>query len=430
MNRLSIPHRLAALLRPGAAALLLAATPLLAQAQAAAPPAAGASAPAQTLRPEIAKPLQAAQELIRAGNYKDALAKIAEAEAVPNPTPWEALVTRRVKAPAAFGAGDLPLALNSFEAALASPLLVGNDRRALMETTIKLAVQTKDMPRAARWLKTYFDEGGTDPALRALYPQVLGVAGDHAGAVREARALVEADDAAGRPTPDAVLRTLGTSANAIHDAASYQFALEHLVVATGRADYWNDLIGRVTRREGFAEERLRLDTYRLMQAVGVELEGEDYVEIAERAQQAGQPMEALKALDTAKDRGLLGSIKNQAGLAKLRDQVGKAAAQDLGSLAESEKSAQAAKEGTALVNVGLAVLAGGDAERAAALMNQGIAKGGLRRPDEAQLRLGMALARAGRDDDAQRAFAAVKGSDGTTDLARLWTLYLKSKAKK
>ncbi len=393
------------------------------------PPAAAASAP-QSIRPEVAKPLAAAQESIRASNYKDALAKIAEAEAKPDLTAWERLVISRTKAPAAYGGGDLPLALSSLEASLTSPLLPAADRRPMLDTTIKLSVQMKDLPRAVRWFKAYFDEGGSDAGLRALYPQVLGVTGDHAGAVREAIAVVKANDAEGKDSPDALLRTLGASAQAAKDDAGYQFALEHLVVSTPRPDYWADLISRVGRREGFADDRLRLDTYRLMQAVEVELEGDEYVDIAERAQLVGQPIEASKALDTAKEKRLLGQIKNQAALAKLRDQVGKAAAHDLASLDDSEKSALAAKEGNAAVNVGLALLAAGKAERAVGLMQQGIAKGGLRRADEAQLRLGMALVRAGRADDAKRTFALVQGNDGTADLARLWLLHLRSQAAK
>lgn len=393
------------------------------------PSASAASAP-QVVRPEVGKPLTAAQEAIRAGNYKDALAKLAEAESKPDLTTWERLVISRTKAPAAYGAGDSTLAMSSFEASLASPMLPAADRRLILETTIKLAVQMKDMARADRWLKTYIAEGGNDPALRQMYPQVLGVIGDHAGAVSEAKAIVLANDAAGKPSSDALLRTLGASANATKDDASYQFALEHLVVSSPRSDYWADLISRVIRRQGFADERLRLDTYRLMQAVGVELEGDEFVEIAERAQQAGQPIEALKALDTAKEKGLLGQIKNQAGLNKLREQIGKAAAQDLASLDDSEKSALAAKEGNAAVNVGLALLAAGRTERAVGLMQQGLAKGGVRRPDDAQLRLGMALARAGRTEEAARTLATVGGSDGTADLARLWALHLKAQPKK
>lgn len=403
--------------------------PALTQTPAAAANAA-ASAPAPALRPEVAKLLRPAQEMIAAGQYKDALAKIAEAQALPDLTPYEAMIANRLEAPAAFGAGDKRLALASLEAVLESPAFPAADRLPVMETTVKLARELDDYPRALRWLERYVGEGGKDPGLRALYPQLLRATGDHAGAVREIKALIAADEAAGQPTPENLLRTMAASAHAIGDQASYQLALEQLVASTGRADYWADLISRVSARPGFAEERLRLDVYRLMQQVGVDLAGDEYVDLAERAQQAGQPNEALKALDTASAKGLLAQVKNQAGLQKLRDQVGKAAAQDRSSFDDSEKSARAAKDGNALVSLGLAVLSVGQAERAVALMQQGIAKGGLRRPDEAQLWLGMALIRDGRRDEAQRTFAAVTGSDGTADLARLWSLYLKSKPAK
>ena len=63
-------------------------------------------------------------------------------------------------------------------------------------------------------------------------------------------------------------------------------------------------------------------------------------------------------------------------------------------------------------------------------MTQGQAKGGLRRPDDAMLHLGVAQWRAGKADDAQRSFAAVKGADGVADLARLWGLFVASAARK
>jgi hypothetical protein len=421
---------LRAALHRAAAVLLAAVTPLPAVAQTAAPAASAASAPAAALRPEVAKLLRPAQEMIVAGQYKEALAKIAEAQALPDLTPYEAMIANRLKAPAAFGAGDKPLALASLEGALESPAFPAADRLAVTETTVKLARELGDFPRALRWLERYLREGGKDPGLRALYPQLLRATGDHAGAIREVKALIAADEVAGRPTPENLLRTMAASANAIGDQASYQLALEQLAVTTGQPDYWADLISRVSARPGFAEERLRLDVYRLMQQVGVDLGGDEYVDLAERAQQVGQPIEALAALDAASAKGLLAKIKNQAALQKLRDQVAKAAAQDRSSFDESERSARAAKDGDPLVSLGLAVLSAGAADRAVGLMQQGIAKGGLRRPDEAQLWLGMALTRAGHPDEARRAFAAVTGSDGTADLARLWTLYLKSKPAK
>ena len=59
------------------------------------------------------------------------------------------------------------------------------------------------------------------------------------------------------------------------------------------------------------------------------------------------------------------------------------------------------------------------------MMQQGIAKGSLKRPDDAQLRLGMALLQSGAKNKAKavQVLRAVKGTDGTADLGRLWALY-------
>lgn len=409
-------------------AVALVALPAWVMAQAAAPaaPASAASAPSNTVRPEFGKPLQAAQDLLRAGSAKEALAKLAEAEALPAPTPFESLMIQRIKAGAAYRAGDIAGSINAFELALGSPLLAGVERRAAIESTIELAVQAKNWPRAVRWIKVYFDEGGGDANLRDVYPRVLGEAGDHAGAVRETQALLMANDAAGKPTSEALLRNLGASANAIGDKAAYQAALEHLVVVAPSAEYWADLISRVNARDGFADERLRLDLYRLMQAVGMALEGSELLDMAERALAAGQPIEAKRALDQGATAGVLAKLKDQAGLQKLVAQVNKAAAQDSATLAESERSALAARDGNALVAIGLAHWSMSSADKAAELMAQGMAKGGLRRPDEANLRLGMVLAGVnGKADAARSAFSAVAGTDGTADLARLWTLHLR-----
>jgi len=58
-------------------------------------------------------------------------------------------------------------------------------------------------------------------------------------------------------------------------------------------------------------------------------------------------------------------------------------------------------------------------------MDQGVAKGGLKRPDDARLHLGVAQFRAGKLDEARKSFDAVQGSDGTRMLAHLWSLFAK-----
>lgn len=71
--------------------------------------------------------------------------------------------------------------------------------------------------------------------------------------------------------------------------------------------------------------------------------------------------------------------------------------------------------------MGYAYASMGQSDKGISLIEQGIAKGGLKNAEDARLRLG--LAQLPRDRaKAARTLQAVKGNDGTADIARLWTL--------
>ncbi|HMC16229.1 MAG TPA: hypothetical protein VKI18_11390, partial [Albitalea sp.] len=72
------------------------------------------------------------------------------------------------------------------------------------------------------------------------------------------------------------------------------------------------------------------------------------------------------------------------------------------------------------------LVAEGKLEAGIALLEQGIAKGGLRQPDEARLHLGIAQALAGRNDVARQTLSGTKGAPAINELARLWMLYASS----
>ena len=57
----------------------------------------------EALRPEVSKPLQAAQELVKAQKYKEALAKTQEAAAVANKTPYEVYIIERMRGTVVHG---------------------------------------------------------------------------------------------------------------------------------------------------------------------------------------------------------------------------------------------------------------------------------------------------------------------------------------
>jgi hypothetical protein len=65
----------------------------------------------------------------------------------------------------------------------------------------------------------------------------------------------------------------------------------------------------------------------------------------------------------------------------------------------------------------------GEADKGLALIEQGIAKGSLKRPEDAKLRLGLAQQQSAKaKPKAAQTLKSVQGNDGSADIARLWIL--------
>jgi len=71
----------------------------------------------------------------------------------------------------------------------------------------------------------------------------------------------------------------------------------------------------------------------------------------------------------------------------------------------------------------------GDKAGGLKLMQEGIAKDSLKRPEDAKLHLAIAQITAGEAAKAQATLKTVGGADGTADLARLWALFAKHGSK-
>jgi hypothetical protein len=399
----------------------------IAGAQTPASPAADTAA--KVLRPEVANPVNAAQEAARAGQKELAETKLREAAAVPNLSMFEQAVIERGRAGVSLSEKDWAQAMRSLEVVVNSNQFSGADQLQMLELLSKIAYQEKDYLRAVSWLRRYAQEGGSDAALRDLLPQALYLANEFKPAAEELEARVAADEAAGRTTPEVTLRLLISCYLQLKDDAGYVRSLERMTQAYPKPEYWADLLTRVTKQPGFSE-RLWIDVQRLRLAANLLRTADEYVELAQLALQAGYPAEALTVIDRGLSLSLLGNGKDAAAHTALRERASKAAEKDGTDLPRAEASAKSAREGDALVNVGYAYASSGQATKGITLMEQGVAKGNLRRADEARLHLGQTLWQAGRKDDAVKAFAAVQGSDGSAALARVWSAFVRSPAGK
>jgi len=383
-----------------------------------------ATARAQAVRPEVGRPLQAAQELVRAQRFREALAKVREADAVPNKTPGETSLIERMRLAAASGAGDVDTAARSFD--IVGGQVGAADRLRMIESLAGGYYRAKDYGKAMQWGQRYFKEGGTSGSVRTLLIQSQYLSGDFAGAARELRTEVEHAEKGGATPGEDRLKLLANATLKMNDTNGYVWAVERLVTHYPKKEYWVDLLGRLQRKPNFSD-RLALDTYRLSLATGSMSAANDFMEMAQLALQAGFPAEARQVVDQGFASGALGAGKEAERHGRLRDLVNKRLEEDRKSQAANVAEAQAAKDGTGLVDAGMNLVFAGDAQKGLQLMRQGIAKGNLKRPDDAKLHLAIAQIRAGDHAKAQATLRGVGGHDGTADLARLWMLYAKQR---
>jgi hypothetical protein len=380
----------------------------------------------EQVRAEVGKPLQAARDLIKAQKFKEALAKLKEVEAVPNRTAHENFLLEQMRASAAMQAGDLATASKSTQALISSGKLPAADQGRYAAGLASLYYRDKDYANAAAWAQKASAANPGDKTMRGLMIQSYYLAGDTAAAQREAMADVQAAEKAGQAPPEDRLQLLANIASKGNDRQAYISSLERLVAYYPKKEYWNDLLRRIESKPGY-NNRLALDMYRLRRASKTLDSGNDVFEMAQLALQERQAAEAKKVLDEAFAAGLLGKgtdAERQKRLLALATQKVAEAPQQL---AAAEAEAKEQKDGDALVRIGMGYSGLGQHDKAITLIQQGVtllqqtSAKGKGRLDEANLHLGIAYLRAGQKPKSAQAFKAVGGTDGTADMARLWT---------
>ena len=378
------------------------------------------AANAQGLRPEIGKPLQQAGELIKAGNGRAALAKVREAEAVGNRTAAEQLTIDRMKAAAAQRAGDNATAVQALNAVFGKTS--GSEQAQAAEQLAFAYSQLRDWGNAKQWADKAQQLGRDTPALRQLEQYLLSQSGDYNAIAKDAAAAVSAAEKAGQRPAEGDLLRLADAQQRLNNTNGYIHSLEKLVAYYPKKDYWSAYLGRLTRKSGFGQ-RLGLDVMRLRLATDTLETTDEYMEMAQLALQARLPAEGLKIVDKGYANGKLGTGPEAGRHQRLKDLALKRDAEKKASIAADEAAAQGEKSGDALVEVGYAYVTMGQVAKGIGLIEQGIAKGGLKNPEDAKLRLGMAqIQQPSTKSKGLQTLRSLKGNDGVAEIGRLWTV--------
>ncbi|MES2254140.1 MAG: hypothetical protein V4559_03745 [Pseudomonadota bacterium] len=354
------------------------------------------SAPASAaVSAKVGKPLQEAQSLANAGNYKGAMAKINEAEAMPGKSAEENKIISQMKDFIAIKSGDTSTAAGA-------KAKFANDYN---------AKKYKDVIADSEALKSH---NALDANSMQIIAQAYYLSGDKAGCLKYIKNNFGANPG------DTTLQLQMSCAHDSNDAETERQALEALVGRTGKPEYWNNLLKMSEHGAGMRDHDT-LDVYRIKMLTGTLATKDDYNTLAQLAIQLQFPAEGQAVLE----KGIAAKILTDDRTTKLLARAKTDAAAQAAAQAKALADAQAAPKGDALVKIGEAQWGQGKGKDAVATIKAGIAKG-VDDKNNAQIRLGMALIAAGQKADAQKALDVVKPanpSDKSAMVAHLWSLY-------
>jgi tetratricopeptide (TPR) repeat protein len=383
------------------------------------------SADQPTVSNKLAKPLKAAQDAMAAKNYDEAMAKIREAQAVPEKTPYDNWVINtfllKVYAAKQDMASEVPVIENLAQSQYTTP----DQKKIYLKSVAQYYYQTKDYNKALETANEAVKAGAADNDVMGLIARSQYLTGKYKDAAVTMQDIVGKQE---KPDEDS-LKLLWQFCDKAGDKAGAAKAVEKLVAYYPKPEYWANALASLANADT-KDSHLQLNVYRLMLDVGVLKRGIDYSDMAELSLDQGYPGETQSVLQKAFGENVFTEQRDKDRYQHLLDGAKQRAAADLASLPKQEQDATAAPQGDKLVQVGAAYMSYGQNDKAIAAITKGIAKGSLKYPDEANLLLGIAQLRSHDAADAQRSFEKVGGSSnpGYARLGKLWALHAGAKS--
>jgi hypothetical protein len=285
----------------------------------------------------------------------------------------------------------------------------------------QLAYNSGQYPVATQYFTQAKAAGYNSPDFDLQLAKVKVQAGDTAGGLADLDRFITAQKAAGQAVPESYYRFGIATANNKKMAPETLAWMQKYVSAYPNAKVWRDVI----LQYAFAQNSLAtpdkaqtVDLYRLLRTAGAMPDQSMYEDYAKNVYDRGNPYEAAAVL---KEGMASGKIPATSAFSKSLLTAANTAIKADGSLASSEKTALASKDGKIAASTADAYLGQNNYAKAIELYRAALSKGGVD-ANEVNTRLGIALAKSGDKAGAQAAFGAVTGSP-RAGIAALWNTW-------
>jgi len=230
---------------------------------------------------------------------------------------------------------------------------------------------------------------------------------------------VAAAKASGEKPKELWFQLMDGSYVALNDNEGRLNNLETLTANYPKSEYYSRILAIYSM--GSKDDRtVMLNAYRLaFTDAGLATVGE-YLGYADEALVAGSPGEALRALERGMKDGIVPSAgTNQQVLQEAKTAV----ARDAKDLPRDAVAAAKSPNGEVDVKVGLGFYSQGDWNKAIDAVQRGLAKGGVKRLDDANILLGASLVQLGKHEEARAAFSAAAAASTDPFMKRLAGLW-------
>jgi hypothetical protein len=368
----------------------------------------------------VAKPLKAAQEAMQAKKFDEALAHVREAQgAGGEKSAYDSYVMNILLFQIFQQKQDMADAIPVLQQAAQSQYATADQQKVWLKNIALYYFQQKEYAKALEVADQAVKHGVNDLDTLGLIAKAQYLSGKYKEAATSMQEIVSKQD---KPDEES-LKLLWQFDLKANDDAGAAKAVEKLVTYYPKPEYWANALAPLVRMD-IKDAHLQLNVYRLMVDVGVLKLPTDYAEMAEIALDAGYPGETQNVLQQAFAKNVFVEQRDKDRYQHLLEGAKQRAANDQAQLATVEQSAAAAANGDPLVQLGAAYISYGQNDKAVAAITKGIAKGGLKSPDEANLLLGIALLRQKSNSAAQQAFdkVAASSNNGYARLGKLWAL--------
>jgi len=373
---------------------------------------------------KVDKPLAAAQTAHAAKKWDEVLVKVAEAEAVPvEKNPYDLFWIHEFRGIASVNLKKFTEGQADLEASFNSPCMEEADKPKRATLIMQLAYQNKDYVKAIDYGKRSL---ALDPnaEIGSYLANAYYITNDFENARRVSTDVIAKGEASGKTPEENLYRILQSACINLKDNACVEAQAEKLVLHYAKPNYWMDLTNTLMRVSSNDKELLNI--YRLADGVGVMQEAAQYTEMAQLALGQGLPGEAQSVIEKGMQKGAFNAAREKDLASRILADAKQAVTLDKSTLSKQDALARTKPTGDSDVKLGAAYLSYGEVDKAIEALQRGIAKNGVKDPDEAAMLLGIAYMRANNKPEAAKAFRTVTQKPMMVRIAKFWLLNAES----